>query len=96
MNAARRPNYDAPRAPHGEHEITLTPEWANDEPVVCHFEYVPAEPVTFYHPGAPAEHNLISAYVRGWDCYRLLSHKQIEDLEVQIAWHIASNTGAIT
>lgn len=84
MNAALRPAYTAPRPPIGEHEMTLFPEWANDEPVVCHYEYVKGEPMTRDHPGRPEEYNLISAYIRGWDCYRLLSDKQIADLEQQI------------
>lgn len=84
MNAALRPTYTAPRQPHGEHEITLFPEWANDEPVVCHYEYVRGEPMTHDHPGAPDEYTLISAYIRGWDCYRMLSDGQIADIEQQI------------
>lgn len=77
--------YRAPRCPKGEHELTLYPEWANDEPVVCHFEYLPGEAQTMEYPGCPEEVNLTSAYVRGWDCYRLLSQKQIAELEEQFA-----------
>lgn len=84
MNALPQPIYTAPRPPHGEHEMTLFPEWANDEPVVCHFEYLPGEPMTRDHPGAPDECNLISAYIRGWDCYRVLSREQVTDLEILI------------
>lgn len=84
MTALLKPTHTAPRPPHGEHEITLFPDWANDEPVVCHYEHVPGEPMTRDHPGAPDEYNLISAYIRGWDCYRLLSNQQITELEIMI------------
>lgn len=84
MNALLQPTYTAPRPPRGEHEITLFPEWANDEPVVCHYEYVRGEPMTPDHPGAPDEYNLISAYIRGWDCYRVLSREQVTELEILI------------
>ena len=84
MNAATHSTHLAPRPPQGEHEITLYPEWANDEPVVCHYEYVRGEPMTHDHPGAPDEYNLISAHIRGWDCYRMLSDGQIADIEQQI------------
>lgn len=77
--------YAAPRPVKGEHEITLYPEWSDDEPVVCHFEHIPGEAATLEYPGAPEELNLISAYIRGWDCYRLLDRKQIADLEERIA-----------
>ena len=40
MSAQLAPVFQAPRPPKGEHEITLCPDWANDEPVVCHYEYV--------------------------------------------------------
>jgi hypothetical protein len=76
--------YKAPRPPKGEHEVTLYPDWANDEPVVCHFEYVPGEPMTRDAPGCAEELNLTCAYIRGWDCYRILGSKQIADLEEQI------------
>ena len=36
------------------------------------------------HPGAPDEYNLISAYIRGWDCYRVLSREQVTELEILI------------
>ena len=84
MNARLNPAYTAPRPPKGELEITLFPDWADDEPVVCHYEYVRGEPMTHDHPGAPDEYNLISAYIRGWDCYRMLSDQQIADIEQQI------------
>ena len=76
--------YQPPKAPRGELEMTLYPEWANDEPVVCHYEYIRGEPMTRHHPGGPEEFNLISAYIRGWDCYRMLSDKQIAEMEQQI------------
>lgn len=76
--------YTPPRPPKGEHEVTLYPDWANDEPVICHFEYIPGEAQTLEYPGAPEELNLISAYIRGWDCYRVLDRKQIEQMEEQI------------
>lgn len=84
MSAQLASTYQAPRPPHGEHEMTLFPEWADNEPVVCHYEYIKGEPITRDHPGRPEEYNLISAYIRGWDCYRMLSEKQIADLEQQI------------
>lgn len=84
MHALMQPTHTAPRPPRGELEIELFPEWANDEPVVCHYEYVRGEPMTHDHPGAPDEYNLISAYIRGWDCYRMLSDRQIADIEQQI------------
>ncbi|CAN7447902.1 hypothetical protein LJR066_002802 [Acidovorax sp. LjRoot66] len=77
--------YAAPRPVKGEHEITLYPEWSDDEPVVCHFEHIPGEEQTRDYPGCPEEINLTCAYVRGWDCYRLLDDKQIADLEQRIA-----------
>lgn len=51
---------------------------------MCHFEHTPGEPMTWDHPGSPAETNLIAAYVRGWDCYRLLSDEQIHKIETLI------------
>jgi len=78
------PKFQAPPPPSGEHEITLYPDWANDEPVVCHYEHIPGERATFDHPGSPEEINLISAYIRGWDCYRMLSDEQITALEIAI------------
>lgn len=77
-------NYQAPRPPRGEWEITLYPDWADDEPVTCHYEHIKGEPMRDDCPGRPEEYNLISAYIRGWDCYRMLSDKQIADLEQQI------------
>lgn len=76
--------YTIPPCPRGEHEITLFPEWSNDEPVVCHYEYVKGEPMTFDHPGSPDGYYLISAYIRGWDCYRMLSHEQVALIEEEI------------
>ena len=84
MSAQLAPDYRAPRPPRGEHEITLHPDWSDDEPVVCHFEYTPGEPMTRDDPGCPAETNLTSAYIRGWDCYRVLSREQVTDLETLI------------
>lgn len=78
-------SYAPPRCPKGEHEVTLYPEWANDEPVVCHFEYIPGEAQTLEYPGCPEELNLTCAYIRGWDCYRLLDEKLIADLEQRIS-----------
>ena len=77
--------YKAPRPPKGEHEVTLYPDWANDEPVVCHFEYTPGEAQTLEYPGCAEELNLTCAYIRGWDCYRLLDEKLIADLEQRIS-----------
>ena len=81
MSAQLAPVFQAPRPPKGEHEITLCPDWANDEPVVCHYEYVRGQKQTFDDPGCPEEWNLVSAYIRGWDCYRILSHEQIAEIE---------------
>jgi hypothetical protein len=87
LNTSIPAEYRAPRCPEGEHELTLYPEWSDDEPVVCHFEHIPGEAQTLEYPGCAEEVNLISAYVRGWDCYRLLSRKQIADLECKFAEH---------
>lgn len=84
MSAQLAPSFTAPRPPSGEHEITLHPDWSDDEPVVCHYEHIEGEPMTRDHPGAPEEYNLISAYIRGWDCYRILSRQQIDELETMI------------
>lgn len=73
--------YSAPRPPKGEHEITVFPDWSNDEPVVCHYEHIKAGRMTSDFPGSPEEYNLISAYIRGWDCYRVLSREQIDEVE---------------
>ena len=81
MSAQLAHVFQAPRPPKGEHEITLRPEWANDEPVVCHYEYVRGQRRTFDDPGYPEEWNLVSAYIRGWDCYRMLSFEQIAEIE---------------
>ena len=81
MSAQLAPVFQAPRPPKGEREITLHPDWANDEPVVCHYEYVRGQLRTFDDPGFPEEWNLVSAYIRGWDCYRILSHEQIAEIE---------------
>lgn len=78
-------DYKAPRPPKGEHEVTLYPDWANDEPVVCHFEFNPGEKATAMEPGYPEEINLTCAYIRGWDCYRILDDKMIAELEESIA-----------
>ena len=81
MSAQLAHVFQAPRPPKGEHEITLHPDWANDEPVVCHYEYTRGQRRTFDDPGYPEEWNLVSAYIRGWDCYRILSHEQIAEIE---------------
>ena len=47
MSAQLATVFQAPRPPKGEHEITLHPEWANDEPVVCHYEYTRGQRRTF-------------------------------------------------
>lgn len=75
MNAALRPAHTAPRPPLGEHEITIAPDWSNDEPVVCHYELL------------GSDINLISAYIRGWDCYRVLSREQLDEVEQLIREH---------
>ena len=64
MSAQLAPVFQAPRPPKGEHEITLCPDWANDEPVVCHYEYVRGQRQTFDDPGYPECWNLVSAYIR--------------------------------
>ena len=73
--------FKAPRPPKGEHEITLHPDWANDEPVVCHYECVRGQRQTFDDPGYTECLKLVRAYIRGWDCYRILSHEQIAEIE---------------
>ena len=52
--------------------------------MVCHFEYSPGEAQTLEYPGCPEELNLLAAYIRGWDCYRLLDKKQIAEMEGEI------------
>ena len=84
MSAQLAPVFQAPRPPKGEHEITLHPEWANDEPVVCHYEYTRGQLSTFDYPGYPEEWNLVSAYIRGWDCYRMLSLSRLQKLKNSI------------
>ena len=59
--------------------------WCNPTPPLHQGPGVPGvvrgQRQTFDDPGYPECWNLVSAYIRGWDCYRMLSFEQIAEIE---------------
>lgn len=84
MSANPHTNYTPPRPQPGKRSATLYPDWADGEPVVCHYEYTAGEPMTQHLPGEPEEWVITDIYIRGWSCGHLLSNQMVEDLERDI------------
>jgi hypothetical protein len=81
---AHPPTYRAPPVPKGQMATGLHPDWAGDNEVIVYFVYEAAEPRTLDEPGEPAVFDITACYIRGWDCFQLLSESQIEALETLI------------
>jgi hypothetical protein len=50
----------------------------------CQYEYDPAEPMTWHHPGSPADASLVSCKVAGVDIFPMLTREQQEEIEALI------------
>lgn len=53
-------------------------------PMVCDYEYDPAEPSTYLYPGAPENAALVSCRVGGVDVLEMLTNEQQDEIEVLI------------
>jgi hypothetical protein len=52
--------------------------------MACSYEYDPAEPMTWHHPGSPADASLVSCKVAGVDIFPMLTREQQEEIETLI------------
>lgn len=49
--------------------------------MACQYEYDPAEPATYLHPGSPENAALVSCKVGGVDIFEMLTNEQQDEIE---------------
>ena len=69
-----------PPCPQGELQLTLCPDWIK-RPLVCRFDYSPAEPMTRDCPGSPEHIELCSAWLGDVDIALAIGDDQQSELE---------------
>lgn len=69
-----------PPCPQGELQLTLCPDWIK-RPLVCRFDYQPAEEMTRDCPGSPEYIELCSAWLGDVDIALAIGDDQQSELE---------------
>ena len=96
MQAALRPFAPAdpkpntpPPCPLGEIQLIIEPEWI-DAPLVCRFDFQPAEAQSFYSPGCQETMDLLSCWIGSVDISGALGEEKREEIESlaldELAW----------